>query len=74
MPFLFAHHDMLESLDFLALHPRSPAEHALALAVYAVIALGVVRIAALGLEGVRALLTRERPRDDEAEPGLGGRP
>jgi HAMP domain-containing protein len=42
---LFAHHDMLDSLDFLGLNPVTPLGHVMVLAVYAMLAM----VAFLGL-------------------------
>jgi hypothetical protein len=67
MPLLFAHHDMLDSLDFLRLRPMSPAEHLLAFAVYAVLAVGVVRAGLFGLGWAREAAARRRLRDSEEE-------
>jgi hypothetical protein len=39
---LFAHHDMLETLDFLGFNPVTPLDHALSLATYTLLALALV--------------------------------
>ena len=38
MQLLFAHHDMLDALDVLGLHPVTPLDHALALVFYMMLA------------------------------------
>ena len=66
MPLLFAHHDMLDSLDVLHLNPVTPLDHALALATYAM--LGLVLI--LGLRWARrALSLRVRSARAISRPG-----
>lgn len=65
MHLLFAHHDMLEALDFLGLNPVTPLDHAQALATYALLAL----VAFLVLKrAARGLPRRARPERTDPEP------
>ncbi|HEY2156289.1 MAG TPA: hypothetical protein VGH33_11710 [Isosphaeraceae bacterium] len=69
MPLLFAHHDMLDGLDFLRLNPTTPGEHAFAFAVYALLLVGVVNVARFGWGGCRkALASRTSRAVGLAEP------
>ena len=43
MSLIFAHHDMLDSLDVLGLNPVTSQEHAFAFLIYTTLALLVVR-------------------------------
>jgi hypothetical protein len=64
---LFAHHDMLDALDILNLHPVTPLEHALAFAIYA----ALVFVAFLALRWAwRGLSRRVRSARTVSEPSL----
>jgi hypothetical protein len=62
---LFAHHDMLEALDFLGFHPVTPVNHSLALATYALLAFALFfRLKWAGRRlsrGVRSAHARSEP-------------
>jgi hypothetical protein len=62
MPFLFAHHEMLDSLDVFRLHPTTPGEHAVAFAVYALLILGVAFAARAGSRRCRKALASGKRR------------
>lgn len=56
---LFAHHDMLDSLDFLGLAPTTVLDHAVAFLIYGALLAAVVLLP-LGLRRLRANLARGR--------------
>lgn len=72
MPYLFAHHDILETLDVLRLHPTSPGEHAIALVVYALLMLGAASAARIGFPRCRTIMARGRHRTARRRPDVLG--
>jgi hypothetical protein len=65
MNFLFAHHDMLDALDILHLHPVSWSEHAVAFVIYSLIVLGSGAAASAGFRKLRGRLDRSRLADPQ---------
>ena len=68
MPLIFAHHDMLDSLDVLHLHPTTPGEHAVAFAGYALLILGVACAARIGSGWCRTALADRRRQSGRRGP------